>query len=198
QQVLDNIQQIPRRALLGQMCYLIDFEGAIARIGVKPAWYDKVKLDLPMITAAFQQTFNREVQVTLERGNASNVSTVKKTLPINSNNTSNGHNGASTVKQPPSPTYNNGKSATPPLPATAPPPTSKTPPTTSNTGGAKTTQLTPNKAPLAEWETDEVAIAAQRLAQFFDGQIIRFTDDGEALTEIATSEWTDDSDLEDE
>ncbi|BAY40268.1 DNA polymerase III gamma and tau subunits [Nostoc sp. NIES-2111] len=198
QQVLDNIQQIPRRALLGQMCYLIDFEGAIARIGVKPAWYDKVKLDLPMITAAFQQTFNREVQVTLERGNASNVSTVKKTLPINSNNTSNGHNGASTVKQPPSPTYNNGKSATPPLPATAPPPTSKTPPTTSNTGGAKTTQLTPNKAPLAEWETDEVAIAAQRLAQFFDGQIIRFSDDGEALTEIATSEWTDDSDLEDE
>jgi DNA polymerase-3 subunit gamma/tau len=179
------------------MCYLIEFEGAIARIGVKPAWYDKVKLDLPMITAAFQQVFNREVQVTLERGNAPNTSTAKKASPTNNYN-GNGHNGASTVKQQPSPTYNNSKPATPAPPATAPPPAPKTPPTALNTGGAKTPPSTPNKAPLPEWETDEVAIAAQRLAQFFDGQIIRFSDDGEGLSDMATSEWTDESELEDE
>jgi len=204
QQVLSNIQQIPRRALLGQMCYLIDFAGAVARIGVKAAWYDKVKSDLPMITAAFQQTFNREIQVTLERGNPSNTSTVRKVAPANgngngnSNGNGNGHNGTATVQQPPSPTYSNQKPTTPPPQPTAPAPNPKTTPVSPSTGGAKTPPPTENKAPLLEWETDEVAIAAQRLAKFFDGQIIRFTDDGEGLSEMATSEWAEESDLDDE
>ncbi|BCL35820.1 DNA polymerase III subunit gamma/tau [Nostoc sp. MS1] len=197
QRVVTSIEPISRRSLLGQMCSLIEFNGATARVGVQPKWYDKVKLDLPTITAAFQQTFNRGVQVTLESNNAIKTSTVKKTPSANTNN-GNGHKPSSTVQQPPPPTFNNGKPATPPPQTSTPPLTQKTPPATSNSGGAKTTQAAPNKAPIVEWETDEVAIAAQRLAQFFDGQIIRFGDDGEALTEIATSEWTDDSDLEDE
>ncbi|MBD2345394.1 DNA polymerase III subunit gamma/tau [Anabaena subtropica] len=197
QQVLSNIQQMPRRALLGQMCHLIDFDGAVARIGVKGMWYDKVKSDVPMITAAFQQTFSREIQVTLEKGNASNPSTVRKVVPANNNSSSNGHNGSSTVKQPPSPTYNQKPAAPPPQQAT-PNLAPKTAPITPNTGGATTPPPTPNKAPLAEWETDEVAIAAQRLAQFFDGQIVRFTDDGEGFSEMATSEWAEESDLDDE
>lgn len=196
QRVVSNIELISRRTLLGQMCSLIEFDGATARVGVKPVWYDKVKSDLSTITAAFQRTFNCEVQVTLERGNASNTATVKKAPPANNNG--NGHNGTSTVKQPPSPTYNNGKPATPPPQPTTPPPAPKTPPTPANTGVTKTPQPTPNKAPLPEWETDEVAIAAQRLAEYFHGQIIRFSDDGEGLTDMATSEWTDESDLEDE
>ncbi|WP_228119661.1 hypothetical protein [Anabaena sp. YBS01] len=200
QQVLSNIQQIPRRALLGQMCYLIDFAGTVARIGVKAAWYDKVKSDLPMITSAFQQTFNREVQVTLERGNPSNATTVRKVAPANGNGNSNGngHNGTSSVQQPPSPTYSNQKPTTPLPQPTATAPTPKTTPIAPSTGGAKTPPPKENQAPLLEWETDEVAIAAQRLAKFFDGQIIRFTDDGEALSEMGTSEWTDESDLDDE
>jgi DNA polymerase-3 subunit gamma/tau len=197
QRVVSSIEPISRRSLLAQMCSLIEFDGATARVGVPPKWYDKVKLDLPTITAAVQQTFNREVQVTLESKNATNASTVKKAAPANNNN-GNGHNAASTVKQPPSPTHNNGKPATPEPQPTTPPPAPKTPPTPANTAGVKTPQPTPNKAPLPEWETDEVAIAAQRLAQFFDGQIIRFTDDGEGFSDLATSEWTDESDLEDE
>ncbi|MBD2501347.1 DNA polymerase III subunit gamma/tau [Anabaena azotica] len=198
QLVLNNVHLPPTHALLKQMCYLIEFEGAIARIGVKPIWYDKLKSDLPIITAVFQQTFHREVQITLEKDNTSNTSTVKKAPPATNNN-GNGHNAASTVKQPPAPTHNNGKSATSPPPQpTTPPPAPKTPPTPANTAGVKQPQPTPNKAPLPEWETDEVARAAQRLAKYFDGQIIRFTDDGEGLSELATSEWTDEADLEDE
>ncbi|HEY9803867.1 MAG TPA: DNA polymerase III subunit gamma/tau [Leptolyngbyaceae cyanobacterium] len=198
QRVVSSIEPISRRSLLGQMCSLIEFDGATARVGVQPKWYDKVKSDLPTITAAFQQTFNRGVQVTLESNNATKASTVKKAPPATNNN-GNGHNAASTVKQPPAPTNNNGKPATPPPPQpTTPPPAPKTPPTPANTAGVKTPQPTPNKAPLPEWETDEVAIAAQRLAKYFDGQIIRFTDDGEGFSDLATSEWTDESDLEDE
>ncbi|AFY50812.1 DNA polymerase III, subunit gamma/tau [Nostoc sp. PCC 7524] len=185
QQVLSNIQQIPRRALLGQMCHLIEFDGATARVGVKPAWYDKVKSDLPMITAAFGQTFNREIQVSLEKGNPSNSPATRKETTANGN-------GTPTVKQSPPPTYNNNHkppTPTPQPPAPTPPP--KTEAVAKSTGGAKTPSPSPQPAPLANWETDEVAIAAQRLAQFFDGQMIRFSDDGEELSEVITTEWVD-------
>ncbi|UKO98672.1 DNA polymerase III subunit gamma/tau [Nostoc sp. UHCC 0870] len=187
QQVLSNIQQIPRRALLGQMCHLIEFDGAVVRVGVRPVWFDKVKSDLPMITAAFQQTFNREIQVSLEKANTSTPPSAKKTPPTNGN-------GSHTVKQSPPPTYNNHKppAATPPPPAATPTP-AKPEPAAKFTGGAKTPTPPPSPPPLASWETDEVAIAAQRLAQFFDGQIIRFTDEGEDISETSTSEWADDA-----
>ncbi|WP_414578228.1 DNA polymerase III subunit gamma/tau [Anabaena sp. CCY 9402-a] len=188
QQVLSNIQQIPRRALLGQMCHLIEFDGAVVRVGVKPVWFDKVKSDLPMITAAFQQTFNQEIQVSLEKANTSTPPGAKKTPPTNGN-------GSHTVKQSPPPSYNNHKP-----PAATPPPTTsaKSEPAAKFTGGAKTPAPPPTPAPLASWETDECAIAAQRLAQFFDGQIIRFTDEGEDISETSTSEWVDDDAVDDD
>lgn len=181
QQVLSNIQQIPRRALLGQMCHLIEFDGATARVGVKPVWFDKVKSDLPMITAAFQQTFQREVQVSLEKATNSTPPTAKKIPPSNGN-------GSQTVKQPPPLSYNNHKPPTPPPAAATHTPAKSEPPVSK----PKTPAPPTSPPPLANWETDEVAIAAQRLAQFFDGQVIRFSDDGEDFTEISTSEWVDD------
>ncbi|MGH1396573.1 MAG: DNA polymerase III subunit gamma/tau [Trichormus sp.] len=182
QQVLSNIQQIPRRALLGQMCHLIEFDGAVARVGVKPVWFDKVKSDLQMITAAFQQTFHQPVQVTLEKATTSTPPATKKTPPTNGN-------GSPSVKQPPPPSYNNHK---PPTPTPPPAPITPTPTKPEPPVNKPKTPPPPSSPPPATWETDEAAIAAQRLAQFFDGQVIRFTDDGEELTETATSEWVDD------
>ena len=53
--------------------------------------------------------------------------------------------------------------------------------------------------PLADWETDEVTIAAKRLADFFNGQVIRFTDDGiDSPESMATSEGLDEPEIDDD
>ncbi|MBE9053847.1 DNA polymerase III subunit gamma/tau [Nostocales cyanobacterium LEGE 11386] len=192
QQVLVNIQMRSRQALLGQMCQIIEFNGNMARIAVKGTWLDALKSDLPMIKAAFQQTFQREIQVYLEKGISSMAnSTRRNPQPQDSTR----------VQQPPAPNYNQ-----PIQPAPAPQPTqptltptpAKTESATTSTGRVQTLPPRPMQTPSEDWETDEVAIAAQRLAQFFDGQIIRLTDDGVDSPESATiSEWTDDSDIDD-
>jgi len=195
QQVLANIQQIPRRALLGQMCHLIEFDGATARVGVKPAWYDKVKSDVTMITAAFQQTVNRQVEVSLEKANvATSAASVKKEPPAN---------GATRVQQPPSPQYNDHKPPAPQpvIPAPVPQPTFTPPVKTEapvNNSGTAKIEPPPQATQNSSEEWDEVTRAAQHLAQFFDGQIIRFADDGSELSSsTAASDWVDEVEIDD-
>jgi DNA polymerase-3 subunit gamma/tau len=192
QQVLSNIQQIPRRELLRQMCHLIEFDGAYARVGVKAAWHKKVQSDLQMITAAFQQTFQREVKVSLETGNPSTATSAKKEPPSN---------GSPVVKQPPPANYDRQISTPTPV---QPPPTPAAPPAKTEsaaTGNRAIQTLPPPPAPTnpGDWETDEVAIAAQRLAEFFQGQIIRLSDDTVAFSDTITgSDLIDEPDLDDE
>ncbi|BAY11957.1 DNA polymerase III subunit gamma/tau [Calothrix sp. NIES-2098] len=192
QQVLSNIQQIPRRELLRQMCHLIEFDGAYARVGVKAAWHKKVQSDLQMISAAFQQTFQREVKVSLEVGTPSNSTSVKKEPPSN---------GAPIVKQPPPPTYE--KQTSPPTPVQLQPIPAPAPTRTESAANGKgnVQTLPPPPAPTAanDWETDEVAIAAQRLAEFFQGQVIRYSDDAVGFSDtIVGSDLLDESDFDDE
>jgi DNA polymerase-3 subunit gamma/tau len=193
-QVLSNIQQIPRRALLGQMCHLIEFNGTTARVGVKPAWYDKVKSDVTMIAAAFQQTVNHSVEVSLEKATAATSAAVKKEPPTN---------GANRVQQPPSPNYN---AQTPPAPQPVtplpvPPPTITSPvktetPASNNGTARREPPPQPTQSSSEEW--DEVTRAAQQLAQFFDGQIIRFADDGSDLSDsITASDWVEEVEVDD-
>jgi DNA polymerase III subunit gamma/tau len=179
QQVLNNIQQIPRRELLRQMCHLIEFNGALARVGVKSAWLKRVQSDQVMITTAFQQTFQCEVKVTLETGNPANTRTTTKEPPQNSHR----------VQQPPPTSYERQISASAPTPQTQPPlPTpTKNEVVVKNTGAVNTLPPPQPATPLANWETDEVVSAAQRLAQFFDGQIVRLSDDGVDLSEAMNS-----------
>lgn len=66
--------------MLRQMSQLIEFDGVMARIAIKQAWYDKGKSYLPMITEAFQQTFQREIQINIEKGISSNSTSAKKIL----------------------------------------------------------------------------------------------------------------------
>ncbi|OUL28121.1 AAA family ATPase [Nostoc sp. RF31YmG] len=189
QQVLSNIQQIPRRELLRQMCHLMEFDGAYARVGVKSAWYKKVQTDLQMITAAFQQTFQREVKVSLEIGNPSTSTSAKKESSAN---------GSSKLKQPSPPSYD--KQIPPPAPVqpTPTPAPTKTEPTPKGNSGVQTLPP-PTPTTSGDWETDEVAIAAQRLAEFFQGQIIRLSDDAAAFSEtMVGSDLLDESDLDDE
>ncbi|MEA5604263.1 DNA polymerase III subunit gamma/tau [Nostoc sp. UHCC 0252] len=210
QQVLANLQPKSSQEMLRQMSQLIEFDGVVARIAIKQAWYDKGnkgKSYLPMITAAFQQTFQREIQINIEKGTSSNsISAKKNPLPKDSTR----------VQQAPTPSYNQQI----PSPAPAPQPTNPPPaPEKSelaarngngvngnganrngvNGNGMQTVPPAPKQTPAPDWEHDEVAIAAQRLATFFNGQIIRFADDFPEFSDsITTPEWVEEADVDDE
>ncbi|OYD93360.1 DNA polymerase III, subunit gamma and tau [Nostoc sp. 'Peltigera membranacea cyanobiont' 210A] len=223
QQVLANLQPKSRQEMLRQMSQLIEFDGVVARIAIKQAWYDKGKSYLPMITAAFQQTFQREIQINIEKGISSNSTSAKKNPPPKD---------STRVQQPPTPSYN--QQISPPAPA--PQPTNPPPaPTAAKNGngvngngvngngangngvngngtngnganrngangnGMQTLPPPPKQTPAPDWEPDEVAIAAQRVAEFFNGQIIRFADDFPEFSDsITTPEWVEEADVDDE
>ncbi|MEH1885881.1 DNA polymerase III subunit gamma/tau [Nostoc sp.] len=213
QQVRANFPMPSRQALLGQMCQLIEFNGNVARIAVKGAkWYETLKSDLPMMKAAFQQTFQREVQVNLEQVSSATPTSAKKNPPPKD---------STRVQQPPTPSYNQQISTPAPVPqpATPPPTPLKTEPIArngngangngtngngvnrngANGNGAQTLPPSPQRTPAPDWEVDEVAIAAQRLAVFFNGEIIRFADDFPEFSDsITTPEWIEESEIDDE
>ncbi|MDZ8262418.1 DNA polymerase III subunit gamma/tau [Nostoc sp. ChiQUE01b] len=212
QQVLANLQPKSRQEMLRQMSQLIEFDGVVARIAIKQAWYDKGKSYLPMITAAFQQTFQREIQINIEKGTSSNSTSAKKNPPPKD---------SIRPQQSPTPSYNQQMSPPAPTPQPAnPPPAPQKSELAARNGngvngngvngnnlngngvngnGMQTLPPPPKQTPAPDWEPDEVAIAAQRLAEFFNGQIIRFADDFPEFSDsITTPEWVEESEVDDE
>ncbi|MEH1887984.1 MAG: DNA polymerase III subunit gamma/tau [Nostoc sp.] len=207
QHVRANFPMPSRQALLGQMCQLIEFNGTVARIAVKGSkWYETLKSDLPMMKAAFQQTFKREVQVNLEQVSSVTPTSAKKNPPPKD---------STRVQQPPSPSYNQQISppASVPQPATPPPAPTPAPVKSesvarngngvngngANENGVYALPTVPKRTPTPDWEPDEVAIAAQRIAEFFNGQIIRFAEDSTQFSDsITTPEWVEESEVDDE
>ncbi len=208
QQVLANLQPKSRQEMLRQMSQLIEFDGVVARIAIKQAWYDKGKSYLPMITAAFQQTFQREIQINIEKGISSNSTSAKKNPPPKD---------SSRVHQPATPSYNQQISPPAPVPQPTNPPPAPTAAKNGNSvngnganrngvngngvngNGMQTLPPPPKQTPAPDWEPDEVAIAAQRIAEFFNGQIIRFADDFPEFSDsITTPEWAEESEVDDE
>jgi DNA polymerase-3 subunit gamma/tau len=201
QQVRANFPMPSRQALLGQMCQLIEFNGSVARIAVKgPKWYATLKSDLPMMKAAFQQTFGREIEVNLEQVGAVTPTSARKNPPPQD---------STRVPQPPTPSYK--EQIQPPAAAPQPvtPPATATPAVKTesvarngngvNVDAVQTLPPTPSRTPATNWEPDEVATAAQRLAEFFQGQIVRLSDEGVDLSEpINSSEFIYESDIDDE
>ncbi len=219
QQVLANLQPKSRQEMLRQMSQLIEFDGVVARIAIKQAWYDKGKSYLPMITAAFQQTFQREIEINIEKGISSNSTSAKKNPPPKDSTrpqqspTPSYNQQISPPAPSPTPSYNQQISPPAPVPQPATPPPAPTPlktePTAkngngangngANRNGAQTLPPSPQRTPAPDWEVDEVAIAAQRIAEFFNGQIIRFADDFPEFSDsITTPEWVEESDVDDE
>ena len=188
QQVRGHIQQLPTQALLGQMCHLIEFNGSMARVGVKAVWYDKVRSYVPVITTAFRQTFQHEIQVTLEKATGANVTSTRRNPP--------GQNSPP-VQQTPEPI---SLQPTPQPPTVAPQPVStvstpppaliKTQPVVTNTAPVQTISSPPVPAPSSNWDHDGVVKAAESLAKFFSGEIIRITDDSFHLGDSVTSTET--------
>ncbi|MEH1769833.1 MAG: DNA polymerase III subunit gamma/tau [Nostoc sp.] len=224
QQVRANFPMPSRQALLGQMCQLIEFNGTVARIAVKGSkWYETLKSDLPMMKTAFQQTFQREVQVNLEQVSSTTPISAKKNPPPKD---------STRPQQPPTPSYNQQVPSPAPVPQPTTPPPAPTAPKNGNSingngangngangngvngngvngnsinrngvngNGAQTLPPPPKQTPAPDWEVDEVAIAAQRVAEFFNGQIIRFADDFPEFSDsITTPEWVEEADVDDE
>lgn len=223
QQVRANFPMPSRQALLGQMCQLIEFNGSVARVAVKGSkWYETLKSDLPMIKAAFQKTFGHEIQVNLEQVSSITPTSSKKNPPPKDSTRVQQPPTPSYNQQISTP-------APVPQPTTPPPTPLKTESAAKNGNGVngngvngngingngvngngvngngvngngmKTLTPPPNQTPAANWEVDEVAIAAQRLAEFFNGQIIRFADDSTEFSDsMTTPEWVEESELDDE
>ncbi|NJM71597.1 MAG: DNA polymerase III subunit gamma/tau [Scytonema sp. RU_4_4] len=191
QQVLTNLQPISRRELLRQMCHLIEFDGTVARVAIKQAWYKQVQLDQSKIVAAFKETFKCEVKINLE------IATTSTSIPPLT----------SPQKKPTTPrSYEPPLAPSPEVPKSNKSPTTKSPNAANNaavqtsdtTSRGDTPPPTQPQASTPDWEVDEVAAAAQRLAQFFDGEVIRLTDDAERHSSTTTSEWEVEAGTDDE
>jgi DNA polymerase-3 subunit gamma/tau len=168
QQVLANLQPKSRQEMLRQMSSLMEFDGRMARIAIKQAWYDKGKSDIPIITEAFLRTFQREIQIVVE-----------KSVPQDSTRVPHPPNISYTT-QAPTPVPAKPESVTEAVITPTPPPPLPTPPVTN-------------------YQAEEVAIAAQRLAKFFEGQVIRLSDDGVDFSEaVAVPESVYESDFDEE
>ncbi|MEA5531802.1 DNA polymerase III subunit gamma/tau [Dolichospermum sp. UHCC 0684] len=195
QQVRGHIQQLPTQALLGQMCHLMEFNGVVARVGVKAVWYDKVKSYLPIITTAFRQTFQQEIQVTLEKATTANATSTKRNPPPQNSTPVQQPPQPTSYQQPPQPTSN----YQPPAPQPTPQPPSAVPQPVATVSApppvpVRVEPVVTNAAPVqpspSSWDHDGVVKAAESLAKFFSGEIIRMTDDSFQLSDSVTSTET--------
>ncbi|MBS9387851.1 MAG: DNA polymerase III subunit gamma/tau [Dolichospermum sp. WA123] len=222
QQVRGHIQQLPTQALLGQMCHLMEFNGVVARVGVKAVWYDKVKSYLPIITTAFRQTFQQEIQVTLEKATTANATSTKRNPPPQNSTPVQQPPQPTSYQQPPQPTsyqqppqptsnyqppqptsYQQPPQPTsnyqPPAPQATPQPPSAVPQPVATVSApppvpVRIEPVVTNTAPVqpspSSWDHDGVVKAAESLAKFFSGEIIRMTDDSFQLSDSVTSTET--------
>ncbi|NJS16209.1 MAG: hypothetical protein HC787_02915 [Nostocaceae cyanobacterium CSU_2_110] len=197
QQVLANFLPVSRRELLRQMCRIVEFNGSMARVAVKEAWYKKVQQDQEKITTAFQVTFNREIQVNLEIANAAtstNSTDATSTTPVQSQ-----PDASATYIPPQAPLQPPSQPAPPSTPEKTQPPQISTPRTqpsapANNTAPPEQTVPTPAQPEVKpeDPEIDLIMNAARRLAQALDGEIIPLN---EEPTEIS-DELADSSELE--
>ncbi|MGI8504605.1 MAG: DNA polymerase III subunit gamma/tau [Hassallia sp.] len=175
-------------SLLRQMCHLIEFDGNVARIGIKsPAWYKRVQSEQLIIATAFEKAFQRQIKVNLELISASPPSTPPK---------------PNSVEAQPPPNYQTNNIT--PLREVSQP--AKQPPArTESDSVPQAVQMPPLRslfppAALDDIENaDKVAIAARSLAKYFDGQIIRFTEEAvESLDPTATSDLLEEPDVDED
>jgi DNA polymerase III subunit gamma/tau len=168
-------------SLLRQMCHLIEFDGNVARIGIKsPAWYKRLQTEQPIIATAFEKAFQRQIKVNLELISGSPPSTPPK---------------SNSVKAQPPPNYqtkNQSDNITPPaaevtVPAKQPPAKTESPSVPQSVQMPPAPSLSPPAAVDNMENADQVAIAARSLAKFFDGQIIRFTEEVVEVSDSATT-----------
>ncbi|BAU04794.1 DNA polymerase III subunit gamma/tau [Fischerella sp. NIES-3754] len=188
QKIVESLP-IPAKALLNQHGRLLSIGNNAAVVGVPPKLIKLAQGKLADVEAAFVKVFQQKYKVSLVANQGKTApSNEKKDIP--KNNTPQAH-------QPPPPSYNQQ----PPVVDNHQPVKPVITKTESVTNAAVAHTVSPPQPqmPSANWESDEAAIAAQRLAQFFDGEIIRFADDVVEFTDSSTtSEWENEVETDDE
>lgn len=180
QQVVESLLQPASRALFKEHGRLLSINDGVAQVSMPPKL---VKLaqgkKVADVEAAFAKVYQQKVKVSFV-SNQSQTAPTNETKEVPKNITPQTH-------QPPA--FSDTNQILPP-PEVAKP-TKITP--VKQEPLTKTTTVQP---PTANWETDELAIAAQRLAQFFDGAVIRFTDDSGLPDSISSSEWEEEAEVD--
>ncbi|MBF1991068.1 DNA polymerase III subunit gamma/tau [Fischerella thermalis] len=187
QKIVESLP-IPAKALLNQHGRLLSIGDNAAVVGVPPKLIKLAQGKLADVEAAFVKVFQQKYKVSLVANQGKTApSNEKKDIP--KNNTPQAH-------QPPPPSYNQQ----PPVVDNHKPVKPVITKTESVTNAAVAQMPPPQpQMPSANWESDEAAIAAQRLAQFFDGEIIRFADDVVEFTDSSTtSEWENEGETDDD
>ncbi|PMB15382.1 DNA polymerase III subunit gamma/tau [Fischerella thermalis CCMEE 5282] len=187
QKIVESLP-IPAKALLNQHGRLLSIGDNAAVVGVPPKLIKLAQGKLADVEAAFVKVFQQKYKVSLVANQGKTaLSNEKKEIP--KNNTLQAH-------QPPAPSYNQQ----PPVVDNHQPVKPVITKTESVTNAAVAQMPSPQpQMPSANWESDEAAIAAQRLAQFFDGEIIRFADDVVEFTDSSTtSEWENEGETDDD
>ncbi|MEH2442734.1 DNA polymerase III subunit gamma/tau [Nostoc sp.] len=213
QQVLGCLTLPGSKALFKQHGCLLSINDGVAHVRMPPGLVKYAQGKLADVEAAFGKVYQQKVQV-IWVTNQSKTALVNESKAIPPKD-------STRVQQPPTPSYNQQISppAPVPQPATPPPAPLKTEPIArngngankngvnrngtngngANGNGAQTLPPSPQRTPATDWEVDEVAIAAQRLAVFFNGEIIRFADDFPEFSDsITTPEWIEESEVDDE
>ncbi|WP_414549412.1 DNA polymerase III subunit gamma/tau [Anabaena sp. CCY 0017] len=197
QQVLEYLENPLSKALFKEHGRLLNFNHGMAEVGMPPNLVKpSMKKQITDIEVAFMKVCQHKVTVSLVPNKSKIAAVNGDSPPVSSQN-------PPPVQQPPAPNYNQQiQSFAPATPVTPTPTPVATPAKTESTTSANRVQTLPpqqTQRPLAEWETDEVAIAAKRLADFFNGQVIRFTDDGiDSPESMATSEGLDEPEIDDD
>ncbi len=168
QQILANLQPMSTRELLRQMGHLIEFNNNVARIGMRSvALCDRAKAYLPNIKAAFEATFKQPVQVKLELATTTQTkkTPVKEPLVTSSANVP---PAGRRINQPVADISTNTASSQ----ATQHRADTVGKSTWEEVAAASNDATTSN-----QWDDHEVAIASQRLAEFFKGEVVGLDDD---------------------
>ncbi|OYE01120.1 DNA polymerase III subunit gamma/tau [Nostoc sp. 'Peltigera membranacea cyanobiont' 232] len=213
QQVLGCLTLPGSKALFKEHGCLLSINDGVAHVRMPPGLVKYAQGKLADVEAAFGKVYQQKVQV-IWVTNQSKTALVNESKAIPPKD-------STRVQQPPTPSYNQQISTPAPVPqpATPPPTPLKTEPIArngngangngtngngvnrngANGNGAQTLPPSPQRTPAPDWEVDEVEIAAQRLAVFFNGEIIRFADDFPEFSDsITTPEWIEESEIDDE
>lgn len=188
QKIVESLP-IPAKALLNQHGRLLSIGDNAAVVGVPPKLIKLAQGKLADVEAAFVKVFQQKYKVSLIANQGKPAPSNEK-KEILKKNTPQAH-------QPPPPSYNQQQ---PPVVENHQPVKPVITKTESVTNAAVAPIPPPQpQMPSANWESDEAAIAAQRLAQFFDGEIIRFADDVVEFTDSSTtSEWENEGETDDD
>jgi DNA polymerase-3 subunit gamma/tau len=172
QQILAQLQPNSRREPLRHYGQLISFDGSVARIGIRAQfWYNMAKKEyLPNIREAFRATFQQEVEIRLELTTTpAKNSSIQEPLIT--------HKASVSVTPASSPSVASPATATKPNPTQIPQQQADTQGNLTASHSTPLTDLEPSAATTVDWDDDEVAIASQRLADFFKGEVVGLKDD---------------------